>query len=312
MLRKAVLTPTQEQFRSLFDDAPCALVTADADGLIVLVNSRAERLFGYRRTELIGAPLDRLLPGAGAPAAGDGIAVNARGKDGSEFAAEISTSRTGAGEGRLLSVAVRPLLDHEMAVQALVHQATHDPLTGLANRSLFLDRLEHALARTTRAEARLAVLFLDLDQFKLVNDTHGHETGDLLLRALASRLSAALRPADTIARFGGDEFVVLCEDLGNEAAAVRIARRLAAACSRPVRLDGRVHRVTVSTGIAPRREGDEAGASELLRRADVAMYRAKAGAGGAIEVFELWPEDQGVTALADCAGPRRSPPSAPR
>jgi diguanylate cyclase (GGDEF)-like protein len=170
--------------------------------------------------------------------------------------------------------------------QALAHQASHDSLTGLPNRTLFLDRLEHALARARRSHAELAVVFLDLDDFKLVNDTQGHEAGDRLLLTLAPRLSAALRPADTIARFGGDEFVVLCEDLADEDDALHIARRMANACSRPVTIAGHEYAVTVSAGVAMARPGQGATASDLLRDADAAMYRAKSIGKGQIEVFD--------------------------
>jgi diguanylate cyclase (GGDEF)-like protein len=186
----------------------------------------------------------------------------------------------------LTSVAVRDVTERELAAETLAHRASHDPLTGLPNRSLFLDRLEHALARARRSRGQLAVLFLDLDGFKLVNDSCGHDVGDLLLRALAPRLSAALRPGDTIARFGGDEFVVLCEDLADEDAAVRIAQRLSAACSRPLVIGGQEHLVTVSAGIALLREGQEASASDLLKNADAAMYSAKASDTHRIEVFD--------------------------
>jgi diguanylate cyclase (GGDEF)-like protein/PAS domain S-box-containing protein len=276
----------EERFRLLLDHAPCALVTVDAAGRIVLVNARAEELFGYRRHELIGGAADRLLLGeaawqGGAPPAASELALNAKRKDGSEFPVEISFNRIRTVDGWLTSVAVRDLTEHE----TLAHRANHDPLTGLPNRSLFLDRLEHALARTLRSGTRLAVLFLDLDDFKVVNDTGGHDVGDLVLRTLALRLSAALRPGDTIARFGGDEFVVLCEDLADEHAAVGIAERLTAACSRPVTTGDQEHVVTVSAGIALLRDGRRDSAADLLKNADAAMYRAKAGGAGAIVVW---------------------------
>jgi diguanylate cyclase (GGDEF)-like protein/PAS domain S-box-containing protein len=277
----------------LLDDAPCALVTVDEGGRIVLVNARAERLFGYGRHELIGRAVDQLLlPDGGTEpwyreAASDiELELGARRRDGSEFPVAISLSRTEHLDECLTSVAVRDLTERELAAETLAHQASHDPLTGLPNRSLFLDRLEHALARIRRSRGPLAVLFLDLDRFKLVNDTRGHDVGDLLLRALAPRLSAALRPGDTIARFGGDEFVVLCEDLADEDAAVRIAQRLTAACSHPLVIGDQEHVVTVSAGIALVREGQEASASELLKNADAAMYSAKASDTDHIEVFD--------------------------
>ncbi len=141
------------------------------------------------------------------------------------------------------------------------HEASHDPLTGLPNRTLFLDRLEQRCARARRSKRPLAVVFLDLDDFKLVNDTRGHDIGDLLLVALTPKLASALRPGDTIARFGGDEFVVLCEDLTGEADAIGIATRIAGACSTPVTIGGVEHTVTVSAGVAL--VGDPATASPV-------------------------------------------------
>ncbi len=175
--------------------------------------------------------------------------------------------------------------ERELAADALSDQASHDPLTGLPNRSLFLDRLDRALARSRRSDAPLAVVFLDLDDFKLVNDTRGHDEGDQLLLALAPQLSAALRPGDTIARFGGDEFVVLCEDLSSGEDAVRIAERTVEACGRPITIQGHRHQVTVSAGVAIAR-GLMTTGSELLRDADAAMYRAKEAGKGRIEVFD--------------------------
>jgi diguanylate cyclase (GGDEF)-like protein/PAS domain S-box-containing protein len=176
--------------------------------------------------------------------------------------------------------------ERKQADDALAHQASHDALTGLPNRALFLDRLGHALARARRSGSRIAVVFLDLDDFKLVNDTRGHDVGDLLLLALAPRLSAAVRPGDTVARFGGDEFVVLCDDLAGEDDAITIAQRMSDACSRPVTIRGYEHLVSVSAGVAMVRDAQSATADELLRDADAAMYRAKAGGKGRIEVFD--------------------------
>jgi diguanylate cyclase len=185
-------------------------------------------------------------------------------------------------ERRVAETALSRLADSELA---LAHQASHDPLTGLPNRVLFLDRLDHALARARRSRGKLAVLFLDLDDFKLVNDTRGHEAGDLLLIALTPRLAAALRPGDTVARFGGDEFVVLCEELEDDDGALAIAKRIADACARPVTIGDDEHVVTVSAGVVIVDAG-AATPSNVLRDADAAMYRAKANGKGRVEVFD--------------------------
>src|SRR5918995_3272244 len=158
--------------------------------------------------------------------------------------------------------------------EGIRHRALHDPLTGLPNRMLALDRLAGALARRQRDEGAVAVVLLDLDHFKLVNDSLGHEAGDALLTALAPRLQDAVRPSDTVARLGGDEFVVVCEDLDGVRAAVQVAERLAGAVSQPVVLPDQEHFVTASIGIALAESAD-ADAEALIRDADAAMYRAK-------------------------------------
>jgi predicted signal transduction protein with EAL and GGDEF domain len=181
------------------------------------------------------------------------------------------------------------------AQEQIAHQATHDALTGLANRLLFRDRLELALARAERRGSFAALLFLDLDRFKDVNDTLGHGAGDQLLRSVSDRLQGALRANDTLARFGdevftlarfgGDEFVVLCEDLASEDGAVRIAERVQQALISPFVLEHREHVVTASIGIVLA-SGVDRDAEGLLRDADIAMYRAKERGPGNWEIFD--------------------------
>jgi diguanylate cyclase (GGDEF)-like protein len=173
-------------------------------------------------------------------------------------------------------------LNHARAVEEAVHEALHDSLTGLPNRSLFLDRMRHALARAERAEAPVAVLFCDLDGFKTVNDSLGHRTGDRLLVLVAERLTGCLRPSDTIARLGGDEFGILLEELREPGDAARAAQRLLDALKAPFELREREFYVSASIGIAPG-TGD---AETLLRDADLAMYRAKSRGKGRYAVYE--------------------------
>ncbi|HSD24348.1 MAG TPA: diguanylate cyclase, partial [Solirubrobacterales bacterium] len=164
------------------------------------------------------------------------------------------------------------------------HEALHDALTGLPNRNLFLDRLQHALSVAARHRGAIAVLFLDLDQFKLINDGLGHAAGDELLAAVAPRLEQALRPGDTVARFGGDEFAVLAEDVGDERGATRIAERIAEALARPFILREREHFVSASIGISIGTGAEEPEA--LIRDADSALYRAKDRGRGGYEIFD--------------------------
>jgi diguanylate cyclase (GGDEF)-like protein/PAS domain S-box-containing protein len=175
-------------------------------------------------------------------------------------------------------------IDRVEAEEDVRHRALHDPLTGLANRVLFADRIAQAQAHAKRDGHSIGVLFCDLDQFKLVNDTLGHEAGDELLREVAPRLSAALRGGDTVARFGGDEFGILVERAGSIRSVTRAAERVAAALTAPFVLRGREHFVTASIGIAIG-TGDEP-PEALIRDADLAMYRAKDRGRGRYEIFD--------------------------
>jgi diguanylate cyclase (GGDEF)-like protein len=168
---------------------------------------------------------------------------------------------------------------------AIRHTALHDSLTGLPNRTLLLDRLEHALAQVERRATTVAVVFLDIDQFKLVNDSLGHQHGDQLLQAVARRLRDELRPGDTVARFAGDEFVLLCEEIEDEQGAITVAERLMECFKDPFRVGGRDQFVSVSMGIALPRRADQA-AEELIRDADAAMYRAKERGRARYELFD--------------------------
>jgi diguanylate cyclase (GGDEF)-like protein len=172
--------------------------------------------------------------------------------------------------------------DQRVAARALTHSATHDPLTGLPNRVLFRDRLEVAAARARRRGEAVAVLFCDVDRFKVVNDSLGHAAGDELLGALGERLARALRPGDTVARLGGDEFAVLCAEVSDERAAVALAERVCAAMREPVVVGGREVVATMSIGVTVG-VGDVA---QLLQDADVALYEAKDAGRDRVAVFD--------------------------
>ena len=175
--------------------------------------------------------------------------------------------------------------------QQLEFQAFHDSLTGLANRVLFRDRIAHALARGRHANAPIAVMFLDLDDFKTVNDRLGHEAGDQLLVAVAKRLEECVRPGDTVARLGGDEFAVLLEEIRHDAEAEAVATRIMDALKAPVDLAGGLN-VTASIGIVTASENPTASVTDLLRGADIAMYAAKRARSG----FRLLPAPEAPTA----------------
>ena len=183
---------------------------------------------------------------------------------------------------------VQDITERKALERQLEHQALHDPLTDLPNRLLFMDRLEHALVRTERREESIAVLFLDLDNFKLINDSFGHAVGDQLLLQVADRLHSCMRPQDTVARFGGDEFTILLEDGTEVDDATLVAKRIIEELRAPFALLGYELFVTASIGIAlsSRTPGRPKHMDDLLRDADAAMYRAKSTIKASYAVFE--------------------------
>lgn len=198
----------------------------------------------------------------------------------------------------------RDVTERHRLEDELAHQAFHDSLTGLANKALFRNRVEHGLARAPLRDSLLAVLFLDLDNFKTVNDSLGHTAGDELLVAVAKRLGGCLRPIDTAARLGGDEFAVLLEDLDSRLEAMSLADRIIAASAKPFHAAGREVFVGASIGVAFS-EGDTS-TDQLLRNADLAMYRAKACGKGRVETFEVEMHAAAVERLELAADLRRA------
>jgi diguanylate cyclase (GGDEF)-like protein/PAS domain S-box-containing protein len=263
-----------------------AMMSASLDGAITSWNAGAEAVFGYSEAEIIGQPItvlsqdgaggaeftDRVLSGHSVIGA-EGVGVR---KDGSTFPMAYTGSPLLQADDEVigLSGVARDITVQKALEEALERRALHDELTGLPNRALFVDRVTLAMARLPRHEGVVAVFFVDVDQFKVINDSLGHYQGDRLLILVADALTSAVRPGDTVARFGGDEFAVLCEDLCDEAEAVGIGARIQNMVTTPFVLDGRDHYVTVSAGIAI---ADTPGpsAAELLRDADSAMYQAK-------------------------------------
>jgi diguanylate cyclase (GGDEF)-like protein/PAS domain S-box-containing protein len=189
-----------------------------------------------------------------------------------------------------LALNLRDVSERKVLEEQLRKLAFHDPLTLLANRSLFWNRVEHALALAQRTQQHVAVMFLDLDNFKNVNDSLGHDAGDRLLQAAAQRLVKSTRPSDTVARLGGDEFAILLEGLRNESDVERIAGPISASFGQPLLVDGRETETTASIGVACSRPGDDA--EQLLRNADIAMYNAKAAGKARCVVFQPHMQEQ--------------------
>ena len=269
-----------------------AVIITDAklpDGPVVYANPAAERITGYPLEEILGrnprflqgpySDLEEVAKLRRAIAEGRefyGVLRNRR-KDGSDFFNEMYVAPVRDGEGALTHfVGIQnDATERRELEDQLAHQAFHDPLTGLPNRALFMDRLEQAIARTARSGRHAAALFADLDNFKDVNDSLGHEAGDRLLIAVAERLRGCLRNEDTLARFGGDEFVVLLEDATGGGVAVRLAERLLECLAPPFSLAGERVFVSASIGVALHGPSDSDRVEVFLSRADAAMYEAK-------------------------------------
>jgi diguanylate cyclase (GGDEF)-like protein/PAS domain S-box-containing protein len=297
---ESAIAEAEERFRSAFEDAPIGMGLASSDGCLVRVNRAYADILGYEPDELVGKAIkdithpDDWEPNSAqleALVSGDIDRYNVEKRyhhaDGHEVWVTVSAScvRDDTGHPRYLIGQIEDVTERRQMRERLAHAAVHDQLTGLPNRVLFMDRLELALSRAQREHHCVALMFLDLDRFKLINDSLGHETGDRLLERVAHRLSGALRSHDTLARFGGDEFTVLCEVV-DKAEALEIAQRLVLAMQVPLNLADSELFVSVSVGIALSFDGLESGA-DLLRNADVAMYRAKEVGPSRIEVYRV-------------------------
>ncbi|MCU1463470.1 MAG: hypothetical protein JWO37_3545 [Acidimicrobiales bacterium] len=312
VLAEEAVRDAEQKFRTAFDHAPIGMTMVDTEGRFLDVNRAFCDMVGRTRYQLIGMSASQFThyEDRGLSQQADELLMS-----GSVLHHEIEERYVhadghtvwvmrsvavvrGQDDQPLYSISqVQDVTERRLAREELAHQALHDPLTGLPNRALFLDRLRVALARAGRRPSSVGVLFLDLDRFKVINDSLGHDAGDQLLVTMAARLQSTLRPMDTAARFGGDEFVILCEDLVAEAEAFSIAERICAAVAEPVFSgDAEVH-VTTSIGIALTADPDIR-PEDLVRDADAAMYRAKERGKNRYEVFDAHMRDRAVARLA--------------
>lgn len=303
---RAALWESETRFRQLFEHSVDALLVHDEEGRMVDCNSEACRSLGYTREELLelsvkdfvedllteeykrglgeNAPWRKAL--SGEPGATVNFHQNRhRRKDGTTFPVEVGVGSIDYGGRRLIFASARDITERRELEKRLSYQAFHDPLTGLPNRTLFLDRLGHALARADRREDSVAVLFLDLDNFKVINDSLGHGAGDDLLVATARRLTTCLRPGDTVARLGGDEFTVLLEDVAGNEEVERVVSRLMDGLAAPFEIAGSEIFVTASVGVVAT-ASSESNPEDLLHEADLAMYRAKESGKARYEIYE--------------------------
>jgi diguanylate cyclase (GGDEF)-like protein/PAS domain S-box-containing protein len=274
----------------LFEMTSDLLATISLEGRFTLLNPAWEQLLGWTREELRERPIRQLVHPEDVEQALGAILD----RDGATSEIENVTTRYQHRDGswRWLLWSARRDGDSWYAAGKdvtdrvwLERQALHDPLTGLPNRLLLMDRARQALARLHRSDTVVALLFIDLDKFKAVNDNLGHEVGDALLRSVSERLAELMRDSDTVARLGGDEFVILAEEVEGDGEAVALAERVLDALDRPFSLGSADVSILASVGIAVSRRPD-ADPEAMLREADVAMYRAKDGGGRRLELFD--------------------------
>ncbi|MCO8126579.1 EAL domain-containing protein [Acidimicrobiia bacterium EGI L10123] len=292
---ESIRDASEARHKSLVDTLAAGVVLVRrGDGCVVSANPSAARILGFADGDLVGTDLLSndvgLVSRDGSPVSAEQrrrllatepddttLDLGYRRADGTMVWIEVRSVRLVLGGEEHLAVSFIDVTDRRDAEALLVARAMHDPLTGLPNRLLLGEHTRATLARAGRNGSTTALLFFDLDRFKRINDRYGHATGDALLTGVAHRVQAELRAGDLFARIGGDEFVAVLSELGDEAEAGVLAERLQAALTRPVQVDGVEHQVSASIGLATA-SADEAGAltvDDLLRRADRAMYAAK-------------------------------------
>ncbi|TMF80901.1 MAG: EAL domain-containing protein [Chloroflexi bacterium] len=310
------MSRSDSDLAAIYDAMACGVVVRNAAGSVVFANAAAKRIFGRAPDELEGAESpgeDRRIREDGTTMPDDevpNVAAQARGEpirnvmmgmvrsDGYVrwLLVDAVPIKDSFGRVREVVSSFTDITDRKKAEHELERQALHDPLTSLPNRSLFLDRLEQGLRTARRVATPLALLVMDLDRFKEINDTFGHRAGDLLINQVAERIRSDLRETDTVARLGGDEFAILLPGADQDGA-WRVAQKIITALQRPFEIEGDAHEISVSIGMAISPQHGE-DVETLLRRADIAMYSAKRTPGGsAVYAEEADPEGSNQLAL---------------
>jgi diguanylate cyclase (GGDEF)-like protein/PAS domain S-box-containing protein len=285
------LKESEARYRMVVGNAPVVLFALDSEGVFTLSEGNGLKALGLKPAEVVGRSVfevyrdvPEILEHVRRALGGEEISAPVKL---GPLAFEAFYGPLRDDNGGVLGVigVAADVTERERAQERLRHQALHDPLTDLPNRTLFMNRLEHALSLATRRLRPVAVLFVDLDDFKVVNDSLGHEAGDALLVAMAERLRARLRPEDTVARFGGDEFAILLENITVPSDATRAAGRIIEGLREPSVVEGREISISPSIGIVSAASSHDQ-PKDLLRKADIAMYEAKAKGKACYEVFD--------------------------
>ncbi|MCD5327961.1 EAL domain-containing protein [Chromobacterium piscinae] len=279
-------TSGELQFKAILDHSLDAILVTDDTGTILQFNAQSKEVFGWKPEEVIGQPMTQFMPvemvnlhaeafsGKSLPAMWHTRQVKAVRKNGEVFPMEVRLGMIELPKRRLFTAAMRDITELERRNAEISQLAHYDSLTGLPNRNLLQDRLRLLISMSTRYNKLFGLLFIDLDHFKEINDTHGHNIGDQVLQEIANRLLNCVRDSDTIARLGGDEFVALLYDLRCADDARIVAERIRDACRKPVELASGTFRVASSIGLALYPD-DGRDAETLMKHADVAMYHAK-------------------------------------
>ena len=302
----------EARLESIVQNSSDLIAIVGGDGVIRTLTGATDTVFGAERQAAVGRYLHEYAHPDDAPLLAALLARVAQSDGSTQHEEEWRIRRADGSYGYVETVAMNLLADDRLRgivltardvderrafEEQLRHRAFHDPLTQLANRALFYDRIEHALARELRDEQRVAVLFVDLDDFKAINDDMGHGVGDELLVGVAGRLRGCLRSADTVARLGGDEFGILLESVAGPNEVVQTAERILGRFSEPLLIHGEAVPVHLSIGIAVTAEADaDGGVDEMLRRADLAMYAAKRGGKGRWDLYDHDFERLGIPA----------------
>lgn len=283
--------------------ADVSIIAINEHGRIIQANNAASGLFGYPLNELQGLDVHQLVPpyfreehkahitrflksDIASVSMGKRGDIHGYRKDGSEFPAEASIAKFQEKDGWVMVATMRDISARKVREEELLWQANHDTLTHLPNRSMMQNRLINALYRSERSGEDIALIFVDLDAFKMINDSYGHSVGDNLLVAVGERLVDVVRPGDTVARFGGDEFVILCERVQDVDAIAAIAERIVDAMRKPLHMDEIELYATASLGVAIG-NGKTHHPDELLRNADAAMYLAKEQGRDGWKIFDF-------------------------